>query len=253
MGGHIAVNDLPKQLTYLLLVFLFVFALGISGFSLSEKESISGAFIMTVESLAFQHIGTNLISRTLNVFLSVIGVILIWFAIWSAFGLAVEGKFGEYFKEVKMKNQINSMNGHYIICGAGRVGKHVGYRLKQHGEKVLFLEKDPIATNKLISEGFTVFDVGQIDEQTLLQAGIRHAKGIVTTLGDDSKNLLLVMTAKELAPSIKIASRVNDMKIINKFKRAGAGIIIIPEAIGGIKLADALLGSYSHDVIVNSD
>jgi len=253
MGGRVStsISSAPKQLSYLVLLLVVVLLVGIIGFSYSDGVTLSGAFYMTVDSFAFKHVGTNLISQTINTFLNVVGVIIVWFAIWTAFGLAVEGKFGEYFKEAKMKSQISAMRGHYIVCGAGRVGKHVGYRLKQRGEQVLFLEKDQSVTNKLLSEGFHVLDAGQVDEQTLLQAGIRHAKGIVTTLGDDSKNLLLVMTAKELVPGIKIASRVSDLKIINKFKRAGASIIIIPEAVGGVKLADALLGNYTHDVIVS--
>ncbi|MFH0868737.1 MAG: hypothetical protein V1839_00770, partial [archaeon] len=51
---------------------------------------------------------------------------------------------------------------------------------------------------------------------------------------------------------IKIAARVNDSKLVPKFKTAGANYIILPEAIGGIKLADALRGKVdSAHVFVN--
>jgi len=102
----------------------------------------------------------------------------------------------------------------------------------------------------LRSDGYLVIDVGPIDEKVLLDAGIERAKGLVASLGDDSKNLLLILTAKEINPHLTIAVRVNDTKLLPKFKRAGANLLVIPEAIGGVRLADALLGNITSDVIV---
>jgi voltage-gated potassium channel len=241
---------LPKQLTALVALILIVLLIGTAGFVLSEGSPISGAAVMTLQSLGFQnHAELSATGKALNTFLSAIGVIVIWFSIWTAFGLAVEGKFGEYFKEAKMASQINSMRNHYIICGAGRVGKHVGLRLKQRGETVLFIEKDRDTVNKLLADGYTVLESGQIDEQILRQANLHNAKGVIASLGDDSKNLLLIMTAREIAPHVKIGVRVNDHKLIQKMRHAGARYIIIPEAVGGVKLADAMLGNPSHDVL----
>ena len=249
MAANLKVTNFPKQIAFLILLIVGVLLVGILGFSYSENVGVTGAFGMTVDSIAFKHTGSNMLSESLSTFLGAIGVIIIWFAIWSAFGMAVEGKFSEYFSEVRMKNEISSMKNHFIICGAGRVGKHVGLRLRQRGEAVLFLEKDKDNVAKLQAEGFTVMVVSTIEEHTLRQAQIQHAKGIIACLGDDSKNLLLVLTAKELAPHISVAARVSDMKIVQKFKRAGATHIIMPEATGGVRLADSLLGNHSHDVM----
>src|SRR3989338_4047422 len=111
MGGRVStsISSAPKQLSYLVLLLVVVLLVGIIGFSYSDGVTLSGAFYMTVDSFAFKHVGTNLISQTINTFLNVVGVIIVWFAIWTAFGLAVEGKFGEDFKEAKMKSQISAM------------------------------------------------------------------------------------------------------------------------------------------------
>ncbi len=246
-GSH---HQLPRQLTALIALVLIVFLVGIAGFTNFENTSLTGAAVLTVQSLAFQHSPTlSSNGSVFNTFLSVVGAIIIWFAISAAFGLAIEGKFGEYFKEAKMASQISSMRNHYIICGAGRVGKAVGLRLKQRGEQVLFVERDKDSVNKLLAAGNIVLESGTVDEHTLNQANIRAAKGIIASLGDDSKNLLLVMTAKEIAPHIKVGVRVNDHKLIPKMRHAGARYIIIPETVGGVKLADAMLGNPSHDVL----
>ena len=246
---HSTPQLLPKQLLALLALIIFVLLIGTVGYSYTEDIPATTSFAATVQSFAFQYHPVSAASKTLNTFLSAVGVIIIWFAIWTAFGLAIEGKFGEYFKEAKMASQIASIKGHYIICGAGRVGKAVGLRLRQRGEQVLFLEKDRDVINKLLSEGQAVLETGQIDEHNLKQANIHAAKGIIASLGDDSKNLLLIMTAKEIAPHVKIGVRVSDHKLIPKMRHAGARYIIIPETVGGVKLADAMLGQPSHDVL----
>ncbi|MBD3263308.1 potassium channel protein, partial [Candidatus Woesearchaeota archaeon] len=131
-----------------------------------------------------------------------------------------------------------------------RVGKSVGARLKQRRKDVVFIEKDKGVIDRLRSEGLLVMDVGPIDEKTLLEAGAENADGVVASLGDDSKNLLLTLTAKEINSHITVAVRINEAKLIPKFKKAGASLLIIPEAVGGCRLADAMLGNITDDVIV---
>ena len=250
MGSlHIGTN-FGKQIRILLALVIGIILIGVVGFIFTESTTITGAFLLTLESLSFKH--RELISgQALDLFLKAVGVIIIWFSIWTAFGLAVEGKFEEYFKEAKLVNQIGKLENHYIVCGAGRVGKNVGARLRQRKEDVVFIEKDKDVIDRVSSEGYLFIDAGPIDEKTLLDAGISKAKGLIASLGDDSKNLLLVLTAKEINPGIKIAVRVSNTKLLQKFRRAGADLMIIPEVIGGVRLADALLGDVSTDVFSN--
>jgi voltage-gated potassium channel len=250
MGSlHIGTN-FGKQIKILIALIMGILLIGVVGFSFTEGVGPTGAFMLTLESISFKH--RELIGgQALDLFLKAVGVIVIWFSIWTAFGLAVEGKFEEYFKEAKLMNQINKVENHYIVCGAGRVGKNVGARLKQRKENVVFIEKDTDVMDRLHAEGYLFIGAGPIDEKVLYDAGITKAKGLVASLGDDSKNLLLVLTAKEINPNIKIAVRVNNVKLLPKFKRAGADLMIIPEVIGGVRLADALLGDISTDVFSN--
>lgn len=245
---------LPKQIKILVVLIISVLLIGIIGHIALYKESPTGAFSSTVKTLAhISKAGANNDVEEHEVFqiiMQLFGVIVVWFSIWAAFDLAVAGKFEDYFKEARHMNQISKLRNHFIICGAGRVGKNVGIRLKQRGEKLVFIEKDQDSINRLRSEGYLVMDTGPIDEQVLRTVGIEHAKGIVATLGDDSKNLLLVLTAKELNPALTIAVRVNDPKLIPKFKRAGAHFLILPEAVGGVRLADAILGDITDDVML---
>jgi len=244
--SNIKVTDVLKQFRILIGLIVFTLLFGVIGF-LGEGNNVSGAFFLTLEALAGKAPPDH--SPFLTLGLSLFGAIIIWFAIWSTFGLAIEGKFGEFLKEVKMVSEIKKMTGHYIICGAGRVGQNIGMRLAELGNKVVFLEKDKDTINKLRAKGFSVYEVGPIEEHVLKEVGIERAAGVAIALGDDSKNLLLTLVARELNKSAKIAVRATDPKIVPRLKKAGADFIILPEAIGGLKLADALAGNVDHSLI----
>ena len=142
------------------------------------------------------------------------------------------------------------MKNHHIVCGAGRVGKNVGIKLIENGEKVVFVEKESDVINALRRKGYLVYETGPVDEEVLESVGIKTAKALTAALGDDGKNLLLVLTARHINPNLKIAVRIKDKSLISKFKHAGADLIIIPETVGGIKLAEALLGKVDHAHVI---
>ena len=233
-----------RQIRVLVTLIVAVLLFGTISFVLAEKISITGAFVQTLDALAGStKVPSGAIAEHVYLVMKLFGAIIVWFAIWTTFALAVEGRFGDFFKEVKSMNQIKNLNNHYIICGAGRVGKHIGERLERAGKTVVYVEKDKDVIARLRSKDALVIDVGPIDGRVLEDANIQRASGLAVSLGDDGKNLLLVLEARELNPNLKIAARVNDVKLVQKFKRAGADYIILPEAIGGIKLADALMGA----------
>ena len=81
-----------------------------------------------------------------------------------------------------------------------------------------------------------------MNEENLEKAGVRKAKGILACTGEDNKNVFVVLTAKDLNPTIKVATRVNDQKVRGEFERAGADILVAPEVTGGYELAEKIIG-----------
>ena len=245
-----ATERVLKQLRYLLILIVGTLAIGTIGFMALGRQSMSGAMSATFESLAGKSTAQP---HGLVIGLSLFGAIIIWFSIWAAFALAVEGKFGEFLKEARMVSDIKKIKNHYIICGSGKVGRNIGQRLLQKGNSVVFIEKDKDVISKLRAENYNVIDVGPIEEHVLKDAGIERAAGIAIALGDDGKNMLLVITARELNPRAKIAVRASDPKMVPKLKKAGADYILLPEALGGIKLADALTGNVDKSLVFVND
>jgi voltage-gated potassium channel len=144
---------------------------------------------------------------------------------------------------VLMKVNLSKIKDHYIICGAGRVGTHAAEKLKESKKKVVIIENDSPKVEFLCKRGFIVIEGDCMNEETLEKAQIRKAKGIIACTGEDNKNVFVVLTAKDLNPSIKVATRVSDQKSKGEFERAGADIVVAPEVTGGYELADKIIGN----------
>jgi voltage-gated potassium channel len=141
---------------------------------------------------------------------------------------------------ILMGAALSNIKDHYIVCGAGRVGTHAAEKLKKTNKKVVVIESDVAKAEFLRKRGYMVVEGDCMNEEILEKAKIRKAKGLLACTGEDNKNIFLVLTSKDLNPSIKVASRVNDQNAKAEFERAGADIIVAPEVTGGYELADKI-------------
>lgn len=139
-----------------------------------------------------------------------------------------------------MNMKLSSMKNHYIVCGAGRVGMHAADRLKKAGKKVVVIDSDLPRIEFLRRRKYAVLAGDCVSEEVLNKARIKQAKGILACTNDDSKNVFLILTSKDMNPKIKIAARVNDQTSCSEFERAGADIIVAPEISGGHEIADKI-------------
>lgn len=172
--------------------------------------------------------------------LALFGYVLAFYIVYVSIEFALEGKFKHLFIGAGMEKKISNLKDHCIVCGYGRVGKNVANKLSDSRKHVVILEKNSSLVEDLREKGHLCVE-GTIEEEDLVKAGIRNARYLVTCTGDDGKNLLIIMAAKELNPGIVIASRASDEKMIKKMKYAGANYVIMPERLGGLEIVDSIL------------
>lgn len=114
--------------------------------------------------------------------------------------------------------------GLWILCGYGRFGKAVYQRFK--GEKdihLVVIEASPEITG--YPRGECVVGRGT-EADTLRQAHIGEAVGIVAGTDDDVNNLSIIMTARELNPNIFVVIRQNKAAHQIIFEAAKADIVM---------------------------
>ncbi len=224
--------NIRKEIRILIIIFLCILIIGTIGFSLLKSVNLWEGFILTLETLSFLHKEEFGYVKALQVFLLFVGVVLIWFIMWTTLDLVLEGHFQKYYSGVRNMDKIKKLKDHCIVCGAGRVGEMIASILKRDGKDFVLVEKNLEVANEMQEKGYLTLYGASVDENTLINAQIKKAKKLVACTGDDAKNVLIILTAKELNPSIEIAARANDENMVRKLKKAGAKHIFLPELLG---------------------
>jgi len=75
----------------------------------------------------------------------------------------------------------------------------------------------------------------------LVQAGVKRASTLISALPDDSDNLFVVLSARQINPQLKIISRASEETTYQKLKFAGADNVIMPDKIGGDHMASLVV------------
>ncbi len=96
--------------------------------------------------------------------------------------------------------------GLWVICGYGRFGKAIYDKLIREGLEVIVVEANPDTTGI----PSTAFVMGRGTEaETLTEASIERAAGLVAGTDNDANNLSIIMTARELNPDLFVIMRQN--------------------------------------------
>jgi voltage-gated potassium channel len=161
----------------------------------------------------------------------------------------------ELFARYGYSRKMNKLRDHFIICGAGRVGSHLIRSLRAVDGVFVVIESDQRKVEELMDAGIPVLVRDATLEESLIDAGVEHARGIATCLPDDADNVYVVLTARDLNPSIHIVARAAAEQAESKLIRAGANRVVAPTIIGGHRMAMALtkpaVGDFLDSVTAN--
>ncbi len=146
-----------------------------------------------------------------------------------------------FFRERKMKNKIDSISDHYIICGFGRMGAKIAAELEGRNEKFVIIEKDAAAQDTMEEKKYLYLAGDATEDATLINAGIKKARGFVAVLSSDVENVFATLSARGLNPGLKIIARAEEESSREKLLKAGATKVILPYEIGGFRITQALL------------
>ncbi len=161
----------------------------------------------------------------------------------------------------RMLEKISKLKHHYIICGIGKVGKNVVSSLLKLNETIVLIDTNDILAKypEFSNNEKILYITGDAtNEDILISAGIKNAKGLVTSVRDDAINLFIALTAKKLNPNLKISTYVLDEKNISKFYSIGVDEIISGDSLIGERLALSLTNKnifkfIEQTNIINSD
>jgi Trk K+ transport system NAD-binding subunit len=118
-------------------------------------------------------------------------------------------------------------SGRWIVCGYGRFGRAIDKIFRRHEIPITFIETDPAQRD---APAGTILGMGT-EEDTLREARIETATGIVAGTPDDADNLSIILTARQIKPDIITVARQNLSANKPMFRAASVNLIMEPVRI----------------------
>ena len=236
-----ALRNLKRSALALVLIVLG----GMAGFHYIEGWPWFDGFYMTLTTLTTIGYGeVHPLSHNGRVFNSA----LIFFGVGTSFVMIgfltqalLEFELQSVFGRKRMEREIARLTGHYIICGAGRVGRSVARELGRKPAPFVIIENKREKIDRYASEGWLTLEGDATQERTLEDARIREAKGLVAATTADATNIYIVLTARGMNPKLKIIARASEESAEKHLVTAGADTVVSPYHFAGSRIAQTFL------------
>ncbi|WP_396637189.1 potassium channel family protein [Maribacter sp. R77961] len=233
-----------SKIYFALVLMLLVLLFGVLGYRFISDYSWIDAFymtIITVTTVGFSEVrpmGPE--GKIFTVLLIITSVFIVGFAISVITEYILSRNSLQLLKKKRVKNTIEKLSDHVVVCGFGRNGMQAAERLKAYKTPFVVIERDKELIEKYDNE--ILFVEGDAnDDEVLLEAGIKRAKFLLTALPDDATNLFVVLSARQLNEKLFVISRASLVNSQKKLVLAGANKVIMPDKIGGDHMASLVV------------
>ncbi|MGE0791678.1 MAG: TrkA family potassium uptake protein [Sandaracinaceae bacterium] len=177
------------------------------------------------------------------------GTLLYFVSTLTAF--IVESDIQGAIRRNRMQKRIDHLTDHYIVCGCGSTGIHVVEELINTHHAFVVIDRDVERLRQLADrfgpQRFQYVEGDATDDETLLEAGINRAAGVIATLTDDKDNLYITVTAAQLQRQrmakgeFRIVAKAVEVSARPKLLAAGATRVVSPAEIGGMRMVSEMV------------
>jgi voltage-gated potassium channel len=240
-----------RAFRYPMLAFLVIMIVGTIGYSMVSggKATLLDCAYMTFITIATIGYGEMIDmsaspgGRVFTMVIGFAGVANVFYMTSKMTAFIVESDLNERLRRHRMQRATDSLNGHYIVCGAGRVGSNILDELAKTARASVVIEPSREVIEAML-EKFPRQPYLQGDgaaDDLLLAAGVERAAGVFAVSGDDNKNLVITLSAKQLNPRLRVVARCHEVRFVDKIRRVGADDIVSPDFTGALRIASSML------------
>jgi voltage-gated potassium channel len=234
-----------KHLITGIIMALGIVIFGTAGYMLIEDWKLFDALYMTVitvSTVGFSEVHQiSQVGRLFTILLVFFGVGFSLYIAAAVVQFMVEGRIRLILGRRRLEKKISRIKNHYIICGYGRIGRVLCRNLKRKPFDLVVIEKNPELIPAMDADGVLYISGDAADEENLLRAGIKRAKGLIAVLASDADNVFLVLTARQLDPDLLIIARGSQEESKSKLQAAGANTVESPYDIGAASMAHRII------------
>ena len=248
--GMAQLNRIVVRIAWAGATLLTLIAVGTLGFYVigGGKSSWSDAVYMTFITISTVGYGEIVPILTLGdrlfagvMAISGLGVLTFLFTSLTVFFL--EKDLDYTLRRRRMEKRIRKLKNHFVVCGFGRVGRNVAHELHKTGRHFVAIDPEQLRFDEHAEKfpGLLYLNGDASDDDQLIAADIKDAHGLFAVTGDDSRNLMIIITAKQINPQVRVVARAQEMRNIEKMRKAGADEVVSPGFTGGMRMASAMV------------
>ena len=232
-----------RRIRRALAVLVGLIVIGTLGYLLLGGWTVLDALYMTVIAIAsvgfeeVRDLDNDPAGRVWTILLIISAVITIAYVASALVQTLVEGTVTGYFRRRKMSRMIADLEGHYLVCGFGRVGREVARELSGQRVPFVVIDRDEAAVAQCHALGYVALHGDASDDPVLEEAGVTRASALVTAVASDADNVFVVLSARRANPKLHIVARAESEQSAKKLTTAGANRTLSPYAEGGKRLA----------------
>lgn len=237
--------ETSKHLIISIALSAFIVVTGTLGYMFIEGWNFLDALYMTVitiSTVGFMEVKPmGDVGHLFTIFLVFIGVGFTLYVAAAVVQFMVEGRIRIIMGRRRVDRKISHLNNHYIVCGYGRIGRVLCNKLRRGPVEVVVLEQDRELIPRMEEDDILYICADAAEEETLLRAGVKNARALISVLATDTDNVFLVLTARQLAPDLTIMARASRESAKKKLLAAGATSVESPYEMGALRMAQKIL------------
>lgn len=146
-----------------------------------------------------------------------------------------------------MDREISRLSDHYILCGAGRVGRSAARELARKPLPFVVVDTDADKLARYSDQGWLTLTGDATQAPVLRQAHIERARGLVASTTTDATNIYIILTARSLNPKLNIIARASEEDAEPHLLTAGANHVVSPYNFAGYRIAQTFMRPHVVD------
>src|SRR5262245_33903350 len=180
-----------RRLLWIVGLMASLLAFGTLAFHFVEGWSLFDGFymtLMTTTTVGYGEVHPLTTSGRIVASMLMLGGVATVFISFGILGdLIIKLELADYFGRKRRQRMLEKLNDHYIVCGAGRVGRSVIRELLRSGAQVLLIDSDRDRAQWGVADGIPTLVADATKDETLQQARVERAKGLVAAISSDAE------------------------------------------------------------------
>ncbi|MEL6534575.1 MAG: potassium channel family protein, partial [Bacteroidota bacterium] len=231
-----------NRLLWLVILLTSSMVIGMGGFILIEGYTMVEAFYMsviTISTVGFTEVQPlSSTGRLFTGFYIILNLGIFAYVVSVLTAYLFEGELNRMYRQYLSRRVLRKMKDHTIVCGLGRNGFKACEELLHSGEKFVVIDNNALSLERYPqAKEFQVIIGDATHDEVLEKAGIHQARALITTLPSDADNVFITLSAREENPDVFVIARASEEKSESKLKHAGAHEVVMPDALGGLHMA----------------